>query len=221
MRGSRPADETVSAREIQCVTRAELHTWVDSHPKPRSAGTAVRLRGIIDDPVDPPHRLGSGRPSGRAKSTTPSGKTVAERSDQYHSDVEFLAALDARSGSPDAWGARVAPPRPAERVPEQQLRLRAILEQLIAGLRRGTFRPARPATCPGLSRAGVLASADIERARMPRVPVWYPRRPKERSLGSLPDAETPTNPDDPANGASETRTRDLLGAIQALNVQHA
>ena len=76
----------------------------------------------------------------------------------------------------------------------------------------------------GPRRAAHRLAADRDARRLSpavtdeaQVPVWYPRLRQQLAARVETGPECSTNSGDSGDGASETRTRDLLGAIQALS----
>jgi hypothetical protein len=83
------------------VTKAELHKLVDELPDTAVEGAGVLLRGIIKGPIDP-DQAWFWTPEWQAGEREADADVAAGRATRYHSDEEFLAALDERSGSLDA-----------------------------------------------------------------------------------------------------------------------
>jgi antitoxin PrlF len=83
------------------VTKAELHKLIDELPDTAVEGAGVLLRGIIKGPIDP-DQAWFWTPEWQAGEREADADIAAGRETRYHSDEEFLAALDERSGSSDA-----------------------------------------------------------------------------------------------------------------------
>ena len=83
------------------MTKAELHKLIDELPDTAVEGAAVLLRGIIKGPIDP-DQAWFWTPEWQAGEREADAHIAAGRGTRYHSDEEFLAALDERSGSSDA-----------------------------------------------------------------------------------------------------------------------
>jgi antitoxin PrlF len=83
------------------VTKAELHKLIDELPDTAVDGAGVLLRGIIKGPIDP-DQAWFWTPEWQAGERDADADVAAGRRTRYHSDEEFLAALDERSGSSDA-----------------------------------------------------------------------------------------------------------------------
>jgi hypothetical protein len=83
------------------VTKAELHKLVDELPDTAVEGTGVLLRGIIKGPIDR-DQAWFRTPEWQAGEREADADIAAGGGARYHSDEEFLAALDERSGSSDA-----------------------------------------------------------------------------------------------------------------------
>ena len=83
------------------MTKAELHKLIDELPDTAVEGAGVLLRGIIKGPIDP-GQAWFWTPEWQAGEREADEDIVAARGTRYHSNEEFLAALDERSGSSDA-----------------------------------------------------------------------------------------------------------------------
>ncbi len=83
------------------MTKAELHKLVDELPETAVEGAGVLLRGIIKGPIDP-DQAWFWTPEWQAGEREADAEIAAGGGTRYHSDEEFLAALDERSGSSDA-----------------------------------------------------------------------------------------------------------------------
>jgi hypothetical protein len=86
---------------IWLVTKAELHKLVDELPDSAVEGAGVLLRGIIKGPIDP-DQAWFWTPEWQASEREADAEIAAGGGTRYHSDEEFRAALDERSGSSDA-----------------------------------------------------------------------------------------------------------------------
>lgn len=83
------------------MTRAELHKLIDELPDTAVEGAGVLLRGIVKGPIDP-DQAWFWTPEWQAGEREADADIAAGRGTRHHSDEDFLAALDERSGSSDA-----------------------------------------------------------------------------------------------------------------------